>query len=125
VGAVRAAPGAGVDAGRGGVALAPRVRPTDDVTRRHRGPGRTVLVDPIKPTLKPPGTELLKLSYDMPFSKFAFNFNLRRYSLDTDLRRRTLHWWGAIDLRKVGRCRLTVSKFVLKAPMVSALEATM
>ena len=38
-------------------------------------------VDPIKPTLKAPGTKRLKLKYDEPLSKFAFKFNLRRYSL--------------------------------------------
>jgi hypothetical protein len=38
-----------------------------------------VQVDPIKPTLKPPGTERLKLKYDEAPSKFAFKFNLRRY----------------------------------------------
>ena len=37
-------------------------------------------VDPINPTLKPPGTKLLKLKYDEPLSKIAFKFNLRRYS---------------------------------------------
>ena len=37
-------------------------------------------VDPIKPTLKAPGTERLKLEYDIPLSSFAFKFNLRRYN---------------------------------------------
>ena len=37
-------------------------------------------VDPIKPTLKPPGTKRLKLKYDEPPSKFAFKFYLRRYN---------------------------------------------
>ena len=41
--------------------------------------GRTVQVGPIKPTLKAPRTERLKLKYDDPLSKFAFKFNLRRY----------------------------------------------
>ena len=36
--------------------------------------------DPIKPTLKPPGTKRLKLKYDELLSSFAFNFNLRRYT---------------------------------------------
>jgi hypothetical protein len=39
-----------------------------------------VQVDPIKPTLEPPGTKGLKLTYDEPLSKFAFNFSLRRYT---------------------------------------------
>jgi hypothetical protein len=42
--------------------------------------GRAAQVDPIKPTLKAPGTKRLKLKYDEPLSKFAFKFNLRRYS---------------------------------------------
>jgi len=44
------------------------------------GPGKAVQVDPIKPTLKAPGSMLLKLRYDGPLSEFAFNFNLRRYN---------------------------------------------
>ena len=36
-------------------------------------------VDPLKPKLKPPGTELLKLKYDEPPSNFAFKLYLRRY----------------------------------------------
>ena len=39
-------------------------------------------VDPIKPTLKAPGSKLLKLKYDELLSSFAFNFNLRRYTMD-------------------------------------------
>ena len=37
-------------------------------------------VDPIRPTLKLPGTKRLKLECDEPLSNFAFNFNLRRYN---------------------------------------------
>ena len=37
-------------------------------------------VDPIKPTLKAPGTKRLKLECDKPLSNFAFKFNLRRYT---------------------------------------------
>ena len=39
-------------------------------------------VDPIKPTMKAPGTKHLKLKYDtllLISLKFAFNFNLRHY----------------------------------------------
>ena len=36
-------------------------------------------VDPIKPTMKAPGNERLKLKHDEPPSKFAFRLNLRRY----------------------------------------------
>jgi hypothetical protein len=38
-----------------------------------------VQVDPIKPTLKAPGTKRLKLKYDKPLSSFPVNINLRRY----------------------------------------------
>ena len=37
-------------------------------------------VDPIKPTLKPPGPKRLKLKCDEPLSKFAFKVNSRRHS---------------------------------------------
>ena len=42
--------------------------------------GRAVQVDPMKPMLKAPGITRLKLQHDEPPSRFAFNFNLRRYS---------------------------------------------
>jgi len=50
--------------------------------------GRAVQVDPIKPKLKTPGTNLLTLNCDEPLSTFAFKFNLRRYTLGTTPRRR-------------------------------------
>ena len=37
-------------------------------------------VDPIKPTLKPPGTKHLKLKCEILLSTSAFKFNLRRYN---------------------------------------------
>jgi hypothetical protein len=39
-----------------------------------------VQVDPIKPTLKEPGTVRLKLKYEELLSNCGFKFNLRRYS---------------------------------------------
>ncbi len=36
--------------------------------------------DPLKPKLKPPGTNRLKLMCDIPVSHSAFKFNLRRYT---------------------------------------------
>ena len=42
--------------------------------------------DPIKPTLKAPGSERLKLNCDMLFSTSAFKFDLRRYSKYCGLR---------------------------------------
>ena len=38
-------------------------------------------VDPIKPTLKAPGSKRSKLKSDELLSSFAFNFNLRRYNM--------------------------------------------
>ena len=40
-----------------------------------------MLVDPFKPTLKVPGTDLLKLKSEELLSNFAFRSNLRRYSM--------------------------------------------
>jgi len=40
--------------------------------------GRAVQVDPIRPTLKAPGTKRLKLEYDRLLLCFAFYFNVRR-----------------------------------------------
>ena len=37
-------------------------------------------VDPIKPTLKPPGTWRLKLGFYELLRKFDFEFNMRRYT---------------------------------------------
>jgi len=42
--------------------------------------GRALQVNPIKPTLKAPGTMRLKLNCDELLSSFALNFNLRHYS---------------------------------------------
>ena len=42
--------------------------------------GRAVQVDPIKPALKAPGIQRLKLTYDDPLSNIAFKFNLRRFT---------------------------------------------
>jgi len=42
------------------------------VGREERG--RAVQVDPIKPTLKAPGTERLKLKYEELLSHFGFKF---------------------------------------------------
>jgi hypothetical protein len=58
--------------------------------------GRAVQVDPIKPTSTPPVIKLLKLKRGKPLSIFAFNFDLRRYTMahyqpDQD-RSRVLVW---------------------------------
>jgi hypothetical protein len=44
-------------------------------------PGRAVRIDPMKPKLKAPGTERLKLKCDILLSTSAFKFLLRRYTL--------------------------------------------
>jgi hypothetical protein len=45
--------------------------------------GRPVQVDPIKLTLRAPGTKRLKLEQHEPLSKPAFKINLRRYPAGT------------------------------------------
>jgi hypothetical protein len=37
-------------------------------------------VDPMKPTLKAPGTKRLKLIHDSLLSDFDYNLNMRRYN---------------------------------------------
>jgi hypothetical protein len=64
-----------------------------------------VQVDPIKPKLKAPGTQRLKLKHAKPLSSFAFNFNLRRYIVDVPFFDRL----ESGNLTPVGRCRLTLS----------------
>ena len=79
-------------------------------------------VDPIKPILKAPKAERLKQCFDQLLSNLAFKLDLRRYSEAA----RILAPGGTFVMTdnnpKVGRCILTVSKPVLKAPMVSAPE---
>jgi hypothetical protein len=101
-----------------------------------------VQVDPIKPTLKPPGTKRLKLKNDATPSKFAFNFNLRRYTpvsaVCRGYRTPLVGWcydkvpvWNEVDDQNyltachVGRNGFIDNLFrVLKAPPVSPLEAS-
>jgi hypothetical protein len=83
-------------------------------------------LNPVEARVERDWSQRLKPKYDDQLSNFAFNFNLRRYISDRfdvpliypgDLLRQ-----AAFENPTVGRCRLTVSKSVLKAPMVSALE---
>jgi len=76
----------------------------------------------LTPVLKAPGFSGLKLEYDEPLSNFAFNFNLRRYTVVCidEVHERSIE--NELLITTVGRCRLTVSKPMLIAPMVSALE---
>ena len=63
--------------------------------------------------------------YDEPLSSVAFNFNLRHYTAENALASAGFGEQSQPRQRAVvGRYRLTVSKPVFKAPMVSALEAT-
>ena len=46
----------------------------------RRARGQAVKIDPIKPTLKPPGTQRLKLHHDDGLLNFALKLSLRRYN---------------------------------------------
>jgi len=80
--------------------------------------GRAVQVDPLKPKLKPSGTNRLKLKCglkcDTLLSTSAFNFNLRRYSVVTQNVDGMHQAAGSVPVHElhgtmVGRCRLTLS----------------
>ena len=70
-------------------------------------------VDPIKPSLKAPGTKRLRLKHDTPLSNFAFTFNLRRYTeaAGTGGGAKTAMEMAASSghARLVGRCRMILS----------------
>jgi hypothetical protein len=85
-----------------------------------------VQVDPIKPALKAPESKHLKPKYYELPSNLAFKFNLRRFKTGVEFGVANYHMPCMFRNPKVRRCRLTVSKPVLKAkaPMVSALEGT-
>ena len=53
---------------------------TDSGQQEAAALGKSVQVDPIKPTLEAPGTKRLNLKSDKLLSSFAFKINLRRYS---------------------------------------------
>ena len=86
----------------------------------------------------------MTLKCDEPLSTFAFTFNLRRHTearavlaarrrrnADARTARRQVQHHNSpgaireVEKRLVGRCRLIVSKPVLKAPMIAALETVM
>ena len=58
----------------------------------------------MKPKLKPPGTERLKLTCDKLLSTYAFRFSLRRYTVGA-----APLLLGFACLGMVGWCRLTLS----------------
>jgi len=57
-----------------------------------------VQVDPFKPPLKPPGTNLLTLKHDDPLSTFAFRFYLRRYNKGRGVARLLDHLGRAVQV---------------------------
>jgi len=69
-----------------------------------------VHVDPIKTMLKPPGTNRLRLKYNIPLSSFAFEVSLRRYTKEmAAIREKCMHTlWQRAGVHWVGRCRLTL-----------------
>ena len=74
-----------------------------------------VQVDPIKPTVKAPGTNLLTLKYDERLSNVAFKFNFRPYNLAPMSGRLVgVHGWSVAEVcalleeLMVGRCSLTL-----------------
>jgi hypothetical protein len=58
----------------------------------------------MRPNLKAPGTNRLKLRYDESLSNFALNFSLRRYNTGGQV-----YFYPGFTAAKVGRCRLTLS----------------
>jgi hypothetical protein len=73
------------------------VRFQQEAVRFH---GRAVQIDPIKPTLKPPGTKRLKLKCDILLSSSAFKSNLHHYTMVDSL--------TSMDLTGAGRRSLTL-----------------
>jgi len=73
-----------------------------------------VQVDPIKPKLKPPGTECLKLKCDIMLSTSALKFNLRRYIMDFVAASLTkVRFWVILcPINLVGKARDSVGDMV-------------
>jgi hypothetical protein len=69
----------------GGLRGVPHVRAPRGGPGGGGQPSRAVQVDPIKSTLKAPGTKRLKLKHDEVHTSFAFKINLRRYNLAAEL----------------------------------------
>jgi len=68
--------------------------------------GMAAQIHPIKPKLKAPGTERLKLKCDEPPSNLAFKFNLRRFTEALIDAGKIIDSVTSI-VDEVGRCRLT------------------
>ena len=67
--------------GGGGVGVFHRRRFHGDKSQPVLERGRAVQVDPVKPTLKAPGTKRFTVKYEKLLTVSAFKFNLRRYSV--------------------------------------------
>jgi hypothetical protein len=72
----------------------------------------------MKPNLKPPGTNRLELRCDIPISNYAFEFNLRRCSLERidELMRSSLMLVTALN-QHIGMARFLTVDY----PTVSSL----
>jgi hypothetical protein len=102
--------------------LTPLLRGQDGGHRSHHlaAQGKAVQVDPIKPNLKAPGTNRLRLNYEKLLPSFAFNLSLRRYAKEraTELLQEVsgrpaileavYKYWTEKRKRTVGRCSLTL-----------------
>jgi hypothetical protein len=67
-------------------------------------------LNPLKPRVESAWFQRLKLGYDEPLSRFAFNFDLRRYIKDEDIGHVSEANPHLImeNFTTVGQCRLTL-----------------
>ena len=63
--------------------------------RAHHG--KAVQLDPIKPTLTAPKSKRLKLKHDELLSTYAFDFNLRRYTMAVPVVADVAEMFKAVD----------------------------
>jgi len=80
---------------------------------------KAVQAEPMKSKLKAPGTERLKLKHDNLLSRFAFNFNLRRYNTAA---RRRLPRRARRTQRTNGRARTTKTRSGRWAPGITSVR---
>jgi hypothetical protein len=82
--------------------------------------GEAVHVDPLKPTLKAPGPERLKLERGELLSNFAFKFKLRRYTWVSAPR------WTCFVTARQGLTLLPISaQLELTLPLSAQIELTL
>ena len=102
----------------------------DDVPPPHGG---AVQVDPMRPTLKPPGAKRLILEYDELLANFAFKFNLHRYSMGAgsatawrySAATRAWPYWGATRARQLaGRAAVSTGSTTHSSPLMSEIYPT-